>query len=585
MQAPNRLGLALNYFAEAYRFASKAGAAITPKRTVYGILDELADEQKYKRAETADVNGAMRLAICSAWVYCAIRLIGDRISSAEARPQVKKRIGERLEDIHDHPFERLMNQPNSLMTTDYILRYLTAWAHLSGNAYLFIATLAPGVGEPEEIYPLPSNMIMPLPATKRISKLTGKPCIDYQYTINNKKIILPGENVVHIRFANPFDYWRGLSPLTASIADIRVDANEQQYMESFFGRDNAMPSGVISLPAEIGDIDFQTAVEQIRDQFGKKHKTAIIRAGDMDIKTISQTLQQMEMVNTRKFNREAIYTVFGIPEGLITGGVSGDSRLSSEITFARNTVQPFLDMMCSELTANIAPYYGNDIVIAAPIIIPQDRSLKIQEYTTYSTDRTVNENRKELNLPPLDIPKKLVEKFDCEWLELMCEYVPVRLLPYVQSNTFAAVEPTEPNLEAPPEVGDSPGVMTGENFVEQNYARSLDARKLISDGKLALEAGDVVKAKEFRKQAELVLAVRPKPAELAGKKAELQRWRKVAVKEAKEGRDPSGRSFESNILTKDEVRVIADQIRGADELAVKHVFDLCVQLVAVVETA
>lgn len=560
MDQPNRLGRALGYFAEAYSYAKMRTAAPvqlseyvagTPVRRGFStVLDYMAEQALYRFSAPPDLSDAMRLAVNSAWCYAGIKLIADRVAASESRPQVKKRVGEELQDVRNHAFEQLMEQPNSLMTTDFILQYTIFWLYLSGNAYLFVSTPAPGKGTPEEIWPLPADAITPIPESMHISALTGQQCIDYRYNIQERLFRLPGENMVHIRFPNPFDYWQGLSPLSALLDPIRTDKYQKQYMQGFFGKDNAIPTAVISLPAETSETDFDIAREAIREQFGQGRRSAIIRAGDMDVKTITQTLQQMELVSSRKFNREEIEYALGIPSGLISGGLSGDSRLAADIQFTRSSVQPVLDRIAAEFTLNIAPYYGKNVVIKSQNIVPQDKAMKIQEYAQYSQDRTINENRRELNLPMLEVGDPI--------FDLMLN-VPTRLLPYVSSNSSviggslnAAVNgepdstsnesgiansdqaPQYNNTESTPGAGDMNGLSSPMNETEQQFARS---------------------------------------ASLIGVSAELQRWKKVAVKEVKEGKNPGDRAFKSPALPDDVIMFIRASLNGADEANVKRVFD------------
>jgi HK97 family phage portal protein len=542
----NRLGRVLRYLTEAVDYAAVPWRQ-SPVSSWAMALSTMGERDRWGTAETLDVDAALRLAVTSAWTYAAIKLIADRIASADARPVAKRREGDKLVNIDNHPFEQLLYRPNSLMTTDYLLSYTTWWTYLLGNAYIFIATQAPGYGVPEELWPLPANMVKPLPGTLRRSRLTGGSCIDYEYTIGTKKYTLPGENMIHIRLSNPFDYWNGLSPLSAALAGIRTDHAQAGYIHSYYTDDNAVPPAIISLPAETSKPDFLAAVESIRSQAAGRQRTLITRNGDISVQILQQTLDQMQHVETRKFNREQIFLVYGIPEGMITGGVSGDSRLATEIAFTRNTVQPFLNRIASEMTANLAPYYGRDIVIDAPIIIPQDRALAIQEFSTYALDRTINENREVLDLPPIDLVAILkeinsnrkglgldeIELADAS-LPLMIA-LPTRLHAYISSNTFmAAVPPAFANGEIPPETGDLPGMMGPDNFSSDQAVRA---------------------------------------AQQIAVTTELKRWEKVASKEARDGRDPAAREFSSAVLADWLIDTIRQRIVCAPESMVKEVFD------------
>jgi HK97 family phage portal protein len=520
MQRPNLLGKVLKYVQSAADYATPVKA--TRGTGVSGVFSEplagMAQAGQYGLGDMVDTDGAQRLAVTSAWVFSDLTLLGRRIASKSARPQVKRRVGEKLVDLGNHPFERLLARPNSLMTGDFLLQYTSWWYGLRGNAYWFTSTDAPGRGEPQELWPLPSPSVVPQPDTLRRSVLTGGMCIDYQYWVGGKMYLLPGENMVHFRTPNPFDWWQGISPLTALALGVQMDTAQHRWQRDFFAKENAVPTAIISLPSEITEEDFVAAKLQIQEEFGRQKKSAVVRAGDMSIEMIQQTLEQMQIVQSRTFNRNEIDRGYGVPEGLISGGLSGDSRLAAEIAFARNTVQPLLDAFAEEMTANIGPYYGPDLVFEAPNVVPQERALDIQEMRIYGEMRTINENRAKLRLEPISDPKA---------------DIPLALLRLeARASASGAAEISQDMSET-----GSP-TMGGQQAPAQ-----------------------IVAAESTRSAAEdMALQV------------ELERWRKVALREAKAGRDPAGREFASAVVPDDVRGVIETALIGAGEESVKAAF-------------
>lgn len=587
----------------------------------YNLLENISESGKYNSAETVDTAQAIRLACTSAWFYSGTKLISDRVAATDARPILKKRVGDELRKQSNSNFDKLLDQPNSLMTWEFIVRYTVGWLNLLGNAYIFISTPAPGEGEPDELWPLPANAVVPIPKSIRISKITGKPVIDYAYTLEGKTSILPGENIIHIRFANPFDYWVGLSPLTALMDAVRLDKFQSKYMQGFFGRDNAIPTAIISVPQETNEVDFEVIKEQIREQFGQGRRSAITRAGDLAVQTITQTLHEMEIVAARKFNREEINHVLGIPDGLVSGGTSGDSRLATEITFARNTTQPLLDLIASAMDSALRPYYGQQFRISAPSIIPQDRALELQEYQQYSNDRTINENRKERNLPPLDLNGIIEEingireaagleaintPLDDIMVDLMMR-IPVRLIPVFSSNTSALAGKTglrpgqtdaggnailDPMEQAKQWMEMQSGVAGGDQGGADGEGDSGGGE---TGGSPSQREDAVNKGPQDTGQGQMPAVKKPADATGAltgahfavsnagrawnvaaaklGQAAELNRWRKIALKEAEKGHNPADRDFETAALPEAIVKTVRSQLQGADSLKISVVFD------------
>lgn len=543
---PNRLGRALSYLTEAWQMASlRAKAGSSGAAMFAGTLERMAQAGAYAVADSGNVQAAAQLAITSAWVYSDITLIANRAASKDAMPKVKRVVGEDLEDAGNHPFEMLLRKPNPLMSGSFLIRYLKEWYLLGGEAYCFISTEAPGKGEPQELWPLPANLITPRPETLRGSALDGRPVIDFEYQVNGQITWLPGENVIFWRMPNPFDWWRGLSPLTASIMGVQIDHSQGRFVRDYFRKDNAIPTALATLPQNMGLADFQATVEKVREQIESGRRILFTRSGDLTLQTLTHTLEQMQMIAAREFNRDEIDRVYGVPQGLISGGLSGDSRLAAEIAFARNTVQPLIDYFADGWTQSVGPYYGDDVVIAAPDVIPQDRALEVSEYTQYSQDRTINENRTEQDLEAITHP--LAE-------------LPVRLLQYI-GPTYGVLGGLAQQRPAPN--GGAPGGNGGGNGNEPPEGEDEESDNEPAD--IGNQAGQQTPEAMQQNMAGKAVAL--------GLKAELDRWRKVAAKEAKAGHNPAAKPFTSDIIPADVRAYLAEALDGAQPDTLKGIFD------------
>jgi HK97 family phage portal protein len=468
----------------------------------------------YRSADREDTSNAYALAMTSAWAYSDIKLIADRISGSDARMKVQRQTAEGLTDEKEHSFHGLVNRPNSLMAGSFMLRYTAAWYLLRGNGYLFISTPGIGTGEPQELWPLPANQVLPRPETMHEGRgvFAGQAVIDYQYNVNGELQLLPGENIIHFRMPNPFDWWEGLSPLQAAILGIQSDHAQAVWQRDFYKEDNAIPSAIISVPQDTQPEDFDRQRALLAEQLRNGQKRLFTRSGDLKVEMISQTLEQMQIIESRQFNREEIDAVYGIPKGLVSGGLSGDSRLAAEVAFSRNAIQPMLDYFAEQFNADLAPYYGEDVVIVAPNVIPQDRSLEIQEYTIYSQDRTINENRKVLGLDEIKLPDKLAE-----------------LQPFV----------------------DTPVRIIAQALTRQGVA---NIGTLVDDDEMAQAAGTLPGA-----QAPAAMV-----QDQAGKIAidtELARWRKVALKAVRDGKPQ--REFVSEVIPATTKQAITERLIAA----------------------
>ena len=408
---PSFLGRTLRHLADAYFYAMAPYKAAGPSGGTRRLLRVLNPATRIREGSgDSDVDFFLRLAVNNPEVYAAIMTISDRVSDLDAftvqqfSPDSLKDSDTKGEwlDIENHPILQLLRRPNSLMTAGFLLGYTTQWFVAMKNAYWFLVTDTPGAGPICEIWPLPANKVKPKPENLRISLLTGELTIDYEYTLSSM-VTLPGENVVHFRGPNLFDYWEGMSTLTP-LQDVLQGYNSQAgWLGSYFGQGNAISTAVVSLPPELPDDEFETVKQDIIEQFGGQRRTAITRGGDLDVKTIQHSIEEMQVIEGLSFHESQARKVFKMPEGL-SSSASGQARLAAETALARDVIQPMLNHLAETMTLSMIPYYEEDNAnhrVAAQDIVPQDRALEVTEYQVYGQDRTLNENRKQQKLDPL----------------------------------------------------------------------------------------------------------------------------------------------------------------------------------------
>lgn len=398
------------------RGAEKADTLRAPN-PAYAVLRSAA--RSGLQMGTGDLEHYMRLAVTNPHVFAAVTTIADRVADWGNFKLQGKRDHEWI-DVPDHPLLTLLNDPNDLMTGSFLLGDVPWTEPLQGNTYWFIVSEYPGAGKPTELWPLPVFRIRPRPDLLRLSAVTGKLVMDYEYMLD-QSILLPGENVIHFRTNNPFSMWMGLSKLTALQMNLEDTYAEAHWLGTHFGEDNAIPAAIISLPPELDDDQFKVIEGDIREQFGGRRRTAITRAGSMEVEVIQHSIADMRVLEHMQYSASEVRRVFKIPEGLNEAS-SGQSRLAAEQALARDAIQPLCNHIADVLTHKLLPFYTygkQQYRLVADDLVPADRALEVSEYSTYSAARTLNENREELGLKPLKLTGKLAE------LQVLLDQVPL----------------------------------------------------------------------------------------------------------------------------------------------------------------
>ena len=515
---PNLFGRVAGYFINGWYQALESYQG--KREDARTILPAFVGGGPQMGGETMTEERARRLAMMSAWVWSDISLIAGRVSGA--MPEVEVYIDG--EEVEQHDVVTLLHKPNGLMTGEWFATYVTMWYLLRGNAY---AVMVVEAGRVVELLPLPAHRIKPIPESLRRLE-DGTLIVDYQYASDFGLERIPGEFVIHWRTVNPDDYWEGLSPLAAALHGMEIDHAQADWVRSFFGDDNAIPAGVVSLPQTTDPVLFDAIKHQFREEFGGRRRTAVVRAGEIDVKVIQQTLEQMQILESREFSRKEIDRAFGVPEGLLDAALSGDSRQAANITFARETVQPLVNHIVAVMSERLRLFYPG-LMLEPPNVVPQDRMLEVQEYRTYSLDRTINENREAIGLPPVSHP--LAD-------------VPVRILQgMIRAGVVSGIEPA-----APPGFG----VQNPDAMMEEEAGKEADRDAVSAHGVAIDDTGSEHEAWAI----------------------ELGRWRRVAEKGMRRGDADAWRRFRARYLPADIRMYVAQRMEGVTTPeAVKDVFD------------
>lgn len=418
-------------------------------------------------APQGDVDHVAQMAITNPYVLSAADLIGMRVQShIDAFKVQEEKSGGKWVDVESHELIAVLRDPNSLMAGTHLLNEVAYWEILYGNCYWLLNTRSPGVGPIEEIWPMPAGITDPLPDKGlRISSITGRMVLDYEYRPGTTWTI-PGENVVHLRRANPFDYFRGLAVTTALQFNLEVTYSQNQYAASFYGPGNAVPTAVISVPPELDDLEIEQIRQDIISQFGSSKKTAVTRAGDMDVKIISHTMQDMQVLDAHDHYAREVRQLLHVPEGLNSAS-SGESRLAAQMALQEDVIQPLLNHIAEGLGTKALPMYrspsGRRYRLIAENIVSKNKALEATLYQVYGKDRTTNENRADQDLPPLTFNGVLAP------LQPLLDQVPSGMLqliaPFLTQN---ASGPQQNGTPQHPLIG----AMTGQTLVDQLTGQS-----------------------------------------------------------------------------------------------------------------
>jgi len=287
------------------------------------------------------------------WVYSACTAITTNLLQL---PKVLDDVSDNDEEVMltEHPLLSLLENPNPLMDgptfwENVILDLLLPTPATKGGQCFILAESGTNrpvnlqKGEiPLELYPFSDDFITPIQDKADHGLLGWK----YKVPNGNKEIIYKPEELIRIFLVDPRDMLKGQSPVWAARRGIRTDQKAVALNENFFDN-NASLGGALQTDAEL---DAEIATE-IRSKFEESYagqenagRIPLLHSG-VSYKQYSQSHQEMQFLDQRKYTREEILAVYRVPKFMVSvyEDINFATAKAADRGFWTNTLLPLDD--------------------------------------------------------------------------------------------------------------------------------------------------------------------------------------------------------------------------------------------------
>lgn len=284
-----------------------------------------------------------------AWIYMAVRAKARDIMSVpfnlfSGNPDRPEENAQRIPE--EDPLQQLFREPNKRMTGEELMEATSIHLDLKGE---FIWILGGRNGKykrgeiPASIMPVwPGNMQHRLDDAK-------ENIVAWELRVERSEPMLyTPEEILHVRFHNPYDAWRGLAPLEAAAMDANIDWKASKFTEALIDN-GGEPGGLLST-----DIDLKPEqVDEMKGQWSDRHEGAeragriAVLTGGLRYQSIGVTQKDMQFSEQRHWSREAILGAFGTPE-LVVGLAKDVNRTTAQAVkriYWQDTLVPILQMI------------------------------------------------------------------------------------------------------------------------------------------------------------------------------------------------------------------------------------------------
>jgi HK97 family phage portal protein len=278
------------------------------------------------------------------WVYRAINVLAEQVANIPFRFSVGSAGGDDV--ITSGPLHEFYARPHPHINRFQYWELRVIWLMLRGECFRVPVYEGPG-GRLSGVVLLDPDRFQHVVDNNR---LVGWRYTDYsRNTPLSSQVFLP-EEVWHEKLPNPFDFWRGLSPLSVAGTAAATDHAASMHMKGVM--ENNGDVGLILRTSEQLDAEQReqllAALRERKRRAGTADRPVLLWAGT-EVVQPKLSSGDVQFLANRKFSRSEICAAFGVPEEVITAtdGAKYDVMAGARLNFIENRVVP----LCRRLEA------------------------------------------------------------------------------------------------------------------------------------------------------------------------------------------------------------------------------------------
>ena len=268
-----------------------------------------AEGKEAVQADMQDYIGFARVFQAYVWVSKAVRVYQTAIGALPVRV-----VNTEGEEQSGHELSQLLAHVNPSNGPSELWEAYSSHMLLGGESFLEI--VPDGRGRPVEVWP------------RRPDKVTVIPDVTWPhfplvagYTYNDDRDLDP-PLIVHSKLHNPLDPWRGLPPIAAVRQEIIIDLSSINWSKTFL-KQGARPDYALIAPGGLTPTERAEYLKVLLDKHqgpNNWHLPIVLEDGITDIKPFSWAPADIQWLEQRKMSREAVGSIFGIPDEVMGWG-------------------------------------------------------------------------------------------------------------------------------------------------------------------------------------------------------------------------------------------------------------------------
>lgn len=290
----------------------------------------------YGTASAADVNFDSAMQISAVWA--ATRLISETIGSLPF--EVYRKTDNGREVATNLRLRTLLTQkPNRYMTPVEFWESMSLNLAISGNAYALIERVGNNIAS-----------LLPVSSSQMETRLLNDGSVVHVYTTGADVKVYSPESVWHVKlFGNGIV---GMSPLSYARNSVGIAIAADNRVTKIYSN-GAKPSGVLTIDRVLTAeqrAQVKTAFAEL--ETGNQDRLFVLEAG-MQYQQVSMSPQDIQLLDSRRFQIEDIGRFFGVPS-ILLNQTFGQSSLGSNVyeimqAYYKLNLRPYLEKFESSI--------------------------------------------------------------------------------------------------------------------------------------------------------------------------------------------------------------------------------------------
>lgn len=257
-------------------------------------------------------------------------------------------------EVIQHQAMALWNRPNSFMTGFQFRELSQTYLDTTGEGYIIVQREGRATF-PTSLWPVRPDRMEPVPSAENF--LAG-----YVYRgPSGEAVPLQLDEVIMIKYPNPYDLYHGLGPIQSILVDIDASKYSAQWNRNFF-LNSAAPGGIIQVDKRLSDDEWNEFTNRWRESHrgvGAAHRVAILEAGAQWVPN-AHTIRDMDFAGLRNVSRDVIREAFAMHKAILgtTDDVNRANAQTAQELFEAFLVTDRLDRWRDVLNFFYLPLFG-----------------------------------------------------------------------------------------------------------------------------------------------------------------------------------------------------------------------------------